>query len=122
MTELLPSEAARLGRQPWTSRDMVILGSLAAIGLVAIGIGFAGATRVQPIAGLALILALAYLFSSARHAVDARTVGWGLTLQLLFALIVLKTQIGRDTFHRLGQVINGILDFAFVGSSFVFGP
>ena len=30
-------------------------------------IGFAGASRVQPVAGLALILALAYCLSSARR-------------------------------------------------------
>jgi CNT family concentrative nucleoside transporter len=116
------TETVPRARQPWTQQDLVTLGGLAAIAAIAIAVGFAGATRIQPIAGLALILALAYCLSSARRAIDYRTVGWGLGLQFLFALIVLKTEIGRSVFQSLGGVITKILDFAFVGSSFVFGP
>ena len=108
--------------QRWTQQDVVVLGGLAAIAAISIALGFAGATRIQPIAGLALILALAYCLSSARRAIDYRTVAWGLGLQFVFALIVLKTDIGRAVFQYLGGVITKILDFAFVGSSFVFGP
>jgi CNT family concentrative nucleoside transporter len=115
--ETLPSSPQR-----WTQQDVVILGGLAAIAAISVGLGFAGATRIQPVAGLALILALAYCLSSARRAIDYRTVAWGLGLQLVFALIVLKTAVGRAVFQSLGGVITKILDFAFVGSSFVFGP
>jgi CNT family concentrative nucleoside transporter len=116
------TETVPRARQPWTQQDLVTLGGLAAVAVMAIALGFAGATRIQPIAGLALILALAYCLSSARRAIDYRTVGWGLGLQFVFALIVLKTEIGRSVFQTLGGVITKILDFAFVGSSFVFGP
>jgi len=109
-------------RQSWTRLDFLILGGLAAVAAVAIAIGFAGATRVQPVAGLALILALAYCLSSARHAIDYRNVAWGLGLQFAFALVVLKTEAGRALFQSAGSVITSILNFAFVGSSFVFGP
>jgi CNT family concentrative nucleoside transporter len=109
-------------RQPWTSVDLVVLGGLALLAAAAIAIGAAGAARVQPVAGLALMLALAYCLSSARGAIDYRTVAWGLTLQFLFAVIVLKTGAGRQAFQAAGAVITQILNFAFVGSSFVFGP
>jgi CNT family concentrative nucleoside transporter len=122
MSDVSQLEPARLGQQSWSSRDLVVLGGLAGVGALAVAIGFAGATRVQPIAGLALLLALAYSLSSARRAIDYRTLGWGLALQFVFALIVLKTEAGRATFQTLGGVINRVLDFAFVGSSFVFGP
>jgi CNT family concentrative nucleoside transporter len=114
--------AAPKARQQWTSQDIVILGGLAGIAAVGVALGFAGATRIQPVAGLALILALAYCLSSARRAIDYQTVAWGLGLQFVFALIVLKTDVGRAVFQSLGGVITRILDFAFVGSSFVFGP
>jgi CNT family concentrative nucleoside transporter len=116
------TETVARARQQWTQQDLVTLGGLAAIAVISIALGFAGLTRIQPVAGLALILALAYCLSSARRAIDYRTVGWGLGLQFLFALIVLKTEIGRTVFQSLGSVITKVLDFAFVGSSFVFGP
>ena len=81
-----------------------------------------GATRVQPIAGLALILAIAYCLSAARHAIDYRTVAWGLALQGLFAVIVLKTEVGRQVFQQLGSLMTRLLNFTYVGSAFVFGP
>ena len=116
------AETPALGRQPWTSRDLMVLGGLAAVAAAAIAAGAAGASRLQPIAGLALILALAYCLSSARRFIDYRTVGWGLALQLAFALIVLKTGAGQRVFQAAGSMITRVLDFAFVGSSFVFGP
>jgi CNT family concentrative nucleoside transporter len=109
-------------KQPWTRVDGLVLGSLAGVAVAAIALGFAGAVRVQPVAGLALILALAYLVSSGRRAIDRRTVAWGLTLQFVFAFIVLKTEIGRATFVAAGDAITRVLNFAYVGSSFVFGP
>ena len=114
--------AVRAGRQPWTSAEFTVLGSLALIAAIAIGLGAAGASRLQPVAGIALILGLAYCLSAARSAIDHRTVAWGLTLQFLFAVIVLKTAAGRQAFQTAGAAITRILDFAFVGSSFVIGP
>jgi concentrative nucleoside transporter, CNT family len=116
------TDAVEVRRQRWTSHDLLVLGSLSAVAGVAIAIGALGVSRVQPVAGLALLLALAYCLSSARRAIDYRTVAWGLTLQFLFALIVLKTAAGRAAFQAAGTAITGLLNFAFVGSSFVFGP
>jgi CNT family concentrative nucleoside transporter len=112
----------QINKQAWERQDFLILGTLAAVAALAIAIGFAGATRVQPVAGLALILALAYCLSSARRAIDRRNVAWGLGLQFVFALIVLKTAVGRTTFEAVGGVITRILNFSVKGSEFVFGP
>ena len=76
----------------------------------------------SPLPASSCLLALAYCVSSARHAIDYRTVAWGLTLQFLFALIVLKTGAGRAAFQVAGTAVTRLLNFAFVGSSFVFGP
>ena len=108
--------------QSWTRHDLLTVGGLAAVAAVAIGLGAVGLSRVQPVAGLAVILALAYCLSSARRAIDYRTVGWGLGLQFLFAIVVLKTSVGQLVFQAAGAYITKLLDFAYVGSSFVFGP
>jgi CNT family concentrative nucleoside transporter len=118
------SEAHTTGRpsQTLTRRDLMVFAGLGVVAGAAIALGAIGLTRVQPVAGLAIILMLAYLLSSARSAIDYRTVGWGLALQFVFALIVLKTGAGQAVFKTLGDYITRLLDFAYVGSSFVFGP
>jgi CNT family concentrative nucleoside transporter len=79
-------------------------------------------TRLQPLIGLAGILALAYALSTNRRAISMRMVGWGLGLQVLFALIVLKTEIGIRAFQWLGTKIQDLLHYSVEGSRFVFGP
>jgi len=77
---------------------------------------------LQPIFGAVVILAIAVAFSTNRRAINWTTVAWGLSLQVLFALIVLKTSVGQRVFSALGDAINTLLGFAGVGAAFVFGP
>jgi CNT family concentrative nucleoside transporter len=77
---------------------------------------------LQPMFGAVVILAIAVLCSTNRRAINWRTVAWGLTLQVVFALLVLKTSIGQRVFTTLGDAITKLLAFAGVGSAFVFGP
>ena len=79
-------------------------------------------SRLQPLVGLVGILALAYALSNNRRAISLRVVAWGLGLQVLFALIVLKTPQGQWLFEQLGARMTRLLDFSRVGSGFVFGP
>jgi CNT family concentrative nucleoside transporter len=67
------------------------------------------------------MLLLAWIFSTNRSAIRWRTVLWGLSLQVLFALIVLRSVVGQRVLTAAGNGINHVLAFAFVGSSFVFG-
>ena len=109
--------------QPWTRSDPILVGgALAVAAAAAVTASAAQAPKVQSLVGLLVILTIAYCSSSARHAIDRRTVAWGLSLQVLFALLVLKTAPGRNLFQALGQAINRLLDFGNVGSAFVFGP
>ena len=77
---------------------------------------------LQPIFGAIVILAIAIAFSTNRRAINWTTVAWGLSLQVVFALIVLKTTVGQRVFSTLGDAINKLLGFAGVGAAFVFGP
>src|SRR6478672_6130440 len=109
-------------RVPYDARDFTVIGGVALIGgVIALAARFA-VPRLQPLVGLIVIMTIAYSISTNRRAIDRRTVAWGLSLQLLFALLVLKTTIGQRVFETLGGVINRLLGFAFVGSSFVLGP
>ena len=77
--------------------------------------------RFTGILGLITMLGLAYIFSTNRRAIRFKTVGWGLGLQIAFAIFVLKVEIGRVLFQKAGDAVNWLLSFAFVGSKFVFG-
>ena len=77
--------------------------------------------KLSGLLGIIAILAIGYLFSSSRKAVKLKTVAWGLGLQFLFALIVLKTAAGQSTFRWIGDKVKRLLSFAGDGSSFVFG-
>jgi concentrative nucleoside transporter, CNT family len=93
-----------------------------ALALVAALAAQMGLNRAQPIVGAVVILGLAYVFSTNRRAIHLPTVAWGLGLQVLFALVVLKTGIGQRLFSALGDWITKLLSFAFIGAEFVFGP
>lgn len=71
--------------------------------------------------GLATLLGIAWLFSTNRQAVDWRLVLTGVTLQILFAMLVLLVPGGRDVFDTLGGVFVRLLDFTREGSAFIFG-
>ena len=52
--------------------------------------------------GITVIIGIAYALSSDRKAIDWRVVASGIGLQLLFALVVLKSAFGRDLFESIG--------------------
>jgi len=124
MTEVAGGETLHVAprRVPYDARDMMVIGGAAVIAAVIALVARFAVPRLQPLTGLIVIMTIAYAFSTNRCAIDRRTVAWGLGLQILFALIVLKTTIGQRVFQTLGGLINRLLDFASVGSSMVFGP
>ena len=79
-------------------------------------------THVVPVLGIITILGVAFLFSNNRRAVSPRVVGWGLGLQLLLALFVLRTRVGYSVLDAVSRAAVWLLNFSFAGSKFVFGP
>jgi CNT family concentrative nucleoside transporter len=77
--------------------------------------------RFTGILGLLTMLGLAYAFSTNRRAIRLKTVAWGLGLQVVFAIFVLKIDLGRTLFQKAGDAVSRLLGYAFAGSQFVFG-
>lgn len=82
--------------------------------------GFSVNSVWRGILGMVVLILIAFLFSSNRKAINWRTVGIGLSLQLLIAIGVLKVPIVQWVFKKLGQVFVSILDFTRAGSKFLF--
>ena len=77
-------------------------------------------SRFTGLLGLIVIVAAAWLFSTHKRAVKGRILAWGLGLQILFALLVLKTDFGK-LFQAISRGVTAMLDYSQAGSSFVFG-
>jgi len=77
--------------------------------------------RFTGVLGLITMIGLAYLFSTDRKAIKLKAVLWGVGLQLVFAVFVLKFEIGRRLFEKAGFLVNKLLSFSYIGSEFVFG-
>ncbi len=77
--------------------------------------------RYTGILGLLTMLTLAYIFSTDRKAIRGKTVAWGLGLQIVFAVFVLRIDVGRRIFQTIGDAANRVLSYSYVGSEFIFG-
>ncbi len=71
--------------------------------------------------GIAILIGLAFLFSSNRKKIDWKLVASGTALQFVFALAVLKIDIVRKGFEFVSRFFVVVLDFTKAGAEFVFG-
>ena len=71
--------------------------------------------------GLLVMLVLAWSMSNNKRIIPWRTVITGTLLQIIFALIILRTPIGRAFFIWLSDVVTVFLDFSDAGARFIFG-
>jgi len=77
--------------------------------------------RFTGVLGMAVILGLAWLFSTNRRSIKLKTIAWGLGLQLALGFFVLRSNVGSSVFGFLGAGANRLLSFSYAGSAFVFG-
>jgi CNT family concentrative nucleoside transporter len=71
--------------------------------------------------GLTVLVSIAFVFSSKRGEIDWKLVASGISLQMLFAVIVILVPGGREFFEGLASVFVRIISFAMDGSAFIFG-
>jgi CNT family concentrative nucleoside transporter len=82
-----------------------------------------GLDRLRSALGIPALVALAWAFSTKRRREHFpwRVVLWGLGLQLVFAVLVLKSAPGEWFFQQMNDVVKGLLAFSEQGARFVFG-
>jgi CNT family concentrative nucleoside transporter len=71
--------------------------------------------------GIVVILAIAYLLSSNRKAINLRIVGAAFALQALVAAFVIYLPAGQDIIDRMSSVVLNIMGYSRVGIEFIFG-
>lgn len=82
--------------------------------------GFSLQSLWRGILGMGVLILISFLFSSNRKAINWKTVGIGLSIQLLIAVGVLKVPFIKKIFESIGQVFVSVLDYTRAGSQFLF--
>lgn len=77
--------------------------------------------RGQAGAGIFCFFGLVAMFSSNLRAVNWRTIGWGVALQVVLAILVLKVPIVHEGFQKAKDVVVQFIGFSDAGAKFVFG-
>ncbi|QLG44477.1 NupC/NupG family nucleoside CNT transporter [Costertonia aggregata] len=94
--------------------------SAKAVALTVPNEGFSMHSLWRGILGMAVLILISFLCSANRKAINWKTVGIGLGIQLLIAIGVLKVPFVQAIFDRIGKIFVSILDFTRAGSKFLF--
>lgn len=76
--------------------------------------------KITGLIGIALLLGIAYALSNNRKAINARTVIWGIGLQIFFAIIILKIPIVKAQFSFIDKLFKRLISFSDAGGDFLF--
>jgi CNT family concentrative nucleoside transporter len=77
--------------------------------------------RATSLLGLLVFIAMAWALSVNRGAVAWRVVMWGVALQIIFALLIIKTRPGQQLFAWLNTAFTSLLGYTTEGARFIFG-
>ena len=83
--------------------------------------GFSIDSLWRGILGMLALILISYLFSANRKAINWKTVGIGLGIQVVLAISILKVPFVRMVFEFLGKIFNELLNFTMAGSEFILG-
>lgn len=82
--------------------------------------GFSVKSLWKGVLGMIVLVVLAFLFSSNRKGINWKTVGLGISFQVLIAFGVLKVPFIQAAFEFVGGLFVKVLDFTRAGSKFLF--
>lgn len=74
------------------------------------------------IGGILIVLGIAFLLSNGKKSIKWQTILVGLSIQILFAFIVLKWETGRQALLALSNGVQNLISYANEGIGFLFGP
>jgi len=71
--------------------------------------------------GIPIQIGICYALSTNRKKIDWKLVFWGIALQMIFAVLILKTPQGEQLFAFLNDAVVKMLSFSTDGAKFIFG-
>ncbi|HEY7043680.1 MAG TPA: nucleoside transporter C-terminal domain-containing protein [Nocardioidaceae bacterium] len=79
-------------------------------------------SELRGLVGLAVLIGIAVVFSKNRSGIRWRTAAAALTVQVVFALLVLRWGPGREALDWVSDRVTQLIGYTNEGTSFVFGP
>ncbi|KAK7087825.1 solute carrier family 28 member 3-like [Littorina saxatilis] len=103
--------------------DMIlaVVVALSALIYIIVAVGQHHPRNLISLGGMAVFILLFYVFSYNPARVQWRPVVWGILLQFIFAVLILRTTWGYNAFDYLGARVREFLAYTDAGSKFVFG-
>jgi CNT family concentrative nucleoside transporter len=95
--------------------------SLSALKTTGADLGSTMGQKFQSLLGLFFLVGICVLFSNNRKKISWRLVAWGLGLQLLLGVFVMKTNAGNELFKFLNDMVMSLLQSTAEGAKFCFG-
>ena len=83
--------------------------------------GFGTESFLRGVLGIIFLIFTTYLLSNNKKAINWKTAGFGLILQLVLAIGVLKVSWIKTVFENAGKIFVKILDFTMEGTKFLLG-
>ncbi|MBT8320083.1 MAG: Na+ dependent nucleoside transporter, partial [Eudoraea sp.] len=83
--------------------------------------GFSANSLWRGALGMLVLVLIAFIFSAKRRAINWKTVGIGLGIQLILAVGILKVPFVQSIFQAIGTFFVKILDYTLAGSEFLLG-
>jgi CNT family concentrative nucleoside transporter len=83
--------------------------------------GFSLESLFRGLIGMSVLVFVAFLLSNNRKAINWKTASFGLILQIILAVAVLKISWVKLMFEYAGKIFVKILDFTMEGTKFLFG-
>src|SRR5690242_3807168 len=88
-----------------------IAAAIVLVGLAAYALRDAIGLRGQAVAGIIFFFGIVAVFSANLRAVNWQTIGWGIVLQLVLAVAVLKVDAVNKVFQGMGWVVTQFINF-----------
>ena len=118
---LVTGASASLGAEPASVAPTAAIQASAQISVPQGALDTPLLDRLRSVLGLFLLAFAAWLMSVDRKNIAWRVVIWGISLQILFAFLILKTPVGGAVFGVMNDVVIALLGFTVEGARFIFG-
>ncbi|WP_152088063.1 NupC/NupG family nucleoside CNT transporter [Pseudoalteromonas sp. A25] len=79
-------------------------------------------TTIMSLVGMLMLLSVAYGFSTNRSAINKRTVGVALAMQVSIGGFVLFVEAGKNALASMSSAVSAVIGYANDGIGFLFGP